>query len=95
MKTILKKIIMPLLAVILAIGFSFVSHAQEEKIPQLNVPGYYNTNPSIPYPCNIVIICSTTVGPVCIVIISGQAYQAFGKISPTDADCVIILFRLQ
>jgi len=94
MKTIFFKIGMPVAAIVLAIGGSIVSNAQTEKSPQIIVPGYYNTNPAIPNPCNVSVQCNSVSGPVCTVVVAGITYQAFGKEFTTDTVCPIVLSKL-
>ena len=94
MKSHFFKIVMPVAAILLAIGGSFASKANTVKSPQIIVPGYYNTNPAIPNPCNVSVQCSNITGPVCTVTVGGQSYQAFGKVLETDTVCEIVRFRM-
>jgi len=94
METNFFKIVLPVIAIIISIGSSITIQANTKKDPKTVIPGYYNTNPSIPNPCNLSIQCSNNVGPLCTTISDGQIYQAFGKEFSTDTTCSIILYRL-
>lgn len=79
--------------ILLAIVGSVASKANTVKSPQVTVPGYYNPNPAIPNPCNLVIQCNNIAGPICTITVGGQSYQAFGKVSPNDTVCEVTLYR--
>jgi len=92
MKTNLSKMIMTIVAIMLAIGGSFVSHASEKKTFTI-LPGYIN--PIFSFPCTNVTSCSNIAGrPFCTVTYQGHLYQAFGRQSPGDPYCDTVLFRL-
>lgn len=84
---------MPMAVILLAIGGSFVSHASGKKIQQV-VPGYATTNPA--RPCDVSIPCSTNpANPICTLTIGTTTYQAFGRLTPTEAvPCPIVLRRV-
>ena len=82
---------MPAIAILLAIGGSFVSHASEKKTNVI-VPGYIiPIGGSI---CENITTCSNVLTPVlCTVIYQGITYQAFAKQSGSDTVCDITLWR--
>lgn len=84
MKTNYFKIVMPVIAVIFAIGGSFATFASE-KSTQTSVIGYVSYFTS----CDIAVACGT-LGPVCTATVGGNVYQAFGKFSINDTACPIL-----
>jgi len=94
MKTRSLKMLKSTIAILIAIGLSFSSNAQSAKLTYIIVPGYFNTNPSAPSPCNTFIQCSNIFGPICSVTIFGITYQVFGKEFEDDNICPIVLYRL-
>ena len=80
---------MPAIAILLAIGGSFVSYASEKTTNAL-VPGYIDI---IGSHCIHYTTCSNIVGPViCTAIYQGIVYQAYGRF-PNDTVCDLILWR--
>jgi len=90
MKTYLSKIIMPIAAITLAIGGSFVSHASE-KSSLVKVTGYFHPN-GTPI-CVPIKICNTIGFVLCTTVYQGRVYQVFGKVSPNDTVCPVTLFE--
>jgi len=90
MKINLPKIIIPVTAILLAVGGSFASRASE-KSSLVKIQGYF-------YPlgspdCIPGILCNTSGAILCTVVYRGQVYQEFGKIFPSDVPCPIVLYR--
>ena len=95
MRKKLFKIVFPLIAIIFAIGGSFVSHASEKNV---NAPVTAYINPiSLPpgtQPCSLAVTCSNLIGPVvCTADYLGVTYQAYSKLSPTDTFCQIVRYK--
>lgn len=90
MKTKIFKMLMPVLAIILAIGGSFATHAAEKKADQ-TIIGYATSINGTP--CSIIIICGQIPNTICVIIIIGIPTQAWGKFNPNDTACPIILRR--
>ena len=89
MKTIIFKILLPFTAPLFAIGVSFTTNVSEKKF--LAMTNGYIVAPNTP-PCSVnTQCCSGNV--VCSMVYMGQAYQAFGKILPTDTTCNKIVYK--
>ena len=84
------KIIIPIVVTLLTIGGSLLSHASEKEVTTY-ITGYVSTfgHP----PCYINVNCTTFGSSYCTATVGGLTYQAFGKLSPWDTVCSIILYR--
>ena len=94
MKTKIFKIVLPLIAIVFAIGGSFVSHASEKNV-NAPVTAYINPIPLPPTgPCSVAVTCSNIVSPVvCSATYLGDTYQAYSKANPMDNFCLIVRYR--
>ena len=91
MKTKLSKILIPLLAILFAIGESITSQAAQQET-NVKIKGYFSVIGVNP-PCSLYLNCNTEIRPrLCTVIYQGQIYQAFGKINVNDTTCIIVLY---
>jgi len=91
MKTSLFKIVMPTIAILLAVGGSFASNASEKATSTI-LPGYIiPLGGSI---CQNFTTCENILSPwICTLVYQGIPYQAYGKMSPQDTVCDIILYK--
>jgi len=92
MKTKSFKLIMSIVAILLAISGSFATQAREKK-SQAIVPGYIHVPPT--YLCMQATVCTNIVNPVlCTATYQGVLYQAFIKLHPEDTYCSGIGYRI-
>lgn len=89
MKTKLSKIVMSLIAVVIAVSGTFVSHASEKNSKQIVT--CWITPPNSSDICDIIVDCGHS-SRICTIIYQGVAVQAFGKINPNDTVCPLICF---
>ena len=83
---------MPLLAIILAMGSSFATHASITSATRATVTGYIT--PLSGPPCSVITACSNVVSSIiCTDVYQGNRYQAFGKVTPSFP-CDIIYYEL-
>jgi len=80
---------MPTVAILLAVGGSFVSHASEKKTTA-SVPGYIIPLGGI---CQNVILCNNISPGLCTVIYQGLSYQTFAKQAGCNTVCDILLWK--
>ena len=90
MKSIFFKIVMPVAAIILAIGSSISTHASQKRAHQF-ITGYIN--PVGSNLCSITASCTDVGGVLCTATYQSVVYQAFGKEAPSDSTCPVLLFR--
>jgi len=91
MKTNFFRIVIPAVAILLALGGSFVSHASEKKT-NANVSAWII--PIGATQCMSFSTCSNIVSPVlCTVTYQSNTYQAFNKEAPSDTTCNVLLFK--
>lgn len=81
---------MSAVAVLLAIGASFTTHASEKKVLG-PVNGYISP---IGWPCGITVGCSNTGFQACTAWYNGNLYQAFEKASYWDTVCIRVTYKL-
>jgi len=91
MKTNYFKIVMPTVAILLAIGSSLATHASEKSTLVIKT-GYIS--PIGGWPCSISTLCSSTGTSICTATYQAIKYQAYGKASQGDTVCEIFLFKL-
>ena len=82
------KALMPLIAIMFAIGSSVVTKASEKSVLAI-------TNGYVPnsVPCVNPTQCCNIGATVCSVYFGGQSYQLFGKFTPVDQTCMKTVFR--
>lgn len=87
MKTLKRKVILPIMVMGLGVFGAFVgtAHTSNAFSPQT---GYVETDE----PCDTPVSCDTSGNEACTLVINGDVQEAMGKLSPTS-DCYIPLFR--
>jgi len=90
MKTNYFKILMPFIAIMIAIAGSFATQAAEKKISGPET-GYYGTNWWSP--CARTAQCVSPGAIMCTAIYGGQTYNCYGKLDPNDTSCTLVLYR--
>lgn len=91
MKANIFKIVMPVAAILLAIGGSLSTHASEKK--NLALTNGYIT-PIGQAMCSVITPCQNVGSIPCTVIYEGNSYSPKGKFNPSDTSCIRILYRL-
>ena len=88
MKTILSKIVIPVLGIFFAIGSSFATQASEKSV-------LAPTNGYVPnsVPCVNPYLCSNTGSMLCTIIFGGQSYRLFGKFTASDQNCIKTVYK--
>lgn len=86
MKSVKRKLVMPLLVMAFAIAGAFATNAMGEK-PTTQVTGYIDA----PQPCKIEVQCDDQGSILCT---DENDQQAFGKASIGATTCAVELYRL-
>lgn len=91
--TKLKEILIPIAVVAVGVLGAFATQmpGSSSNAMQVLEPGWID----YPNPCNRgpYLMCSTTEGEVCTVMIDGVGHRLKGKYNPSDADCPKPLFK--
>jgi len=90
MKTILKTVLFPVLAILLAIGSSFATRASE-KTNTTTITCH--VTPLGSAPCSISTQCSNTPGALCTLTYLGIIYPVYAKLAITDTNCEIVCYK--
>jgi len=89
MKTNYFKAFATTITLVFAVATSVITHASEEKTHAI-LPAYASINGG---PCSLVNYCNSSGFQYCTITSGGNIYQIFGKITPWDTICPIILYK--
>jgi len=90
MKNKFSEIIIVIAVISTAIGASFEIYASKKNVLTPKSGYIYPIGGS---PCSISIQCNDLGNVVCTVVYQSNMYQAFGKETPGETSCTVILFR--
>ena len=90
MKNIFIKTVIPAIAILLAIGGSFVTQSAEKKA-EICFPGFAPTYD--PNPCIITTTCSNMLGSYFTALVGSEIVRFYGKISPGAVTCLVTVYQ--